>query len=451
MYCIPPILKEIAAKFSHVGKKVFLVGGAVRDMLRGIKAHDFDLATDALPEEVSSVFKRVFPTGITHGTVTVYFKGQQLEVTTFRTEIGYSDGRHPDMIHFTSSIEEDLSRRDFTMNAMALNILNGTLIDPFHGAADIQHNIIRCVGDPVERFNEDGLRPLRAVRFAAQLNFSIDSATLEAIPACIASVKKVSQERIRDEIDKIIDSQHPSTAFLLMEKTTLLALILPELAQCRGIEQKGFHRFDVLDHVLLACDYAAQHGYPHTVRLAALLHDSGKPLVREEQNGVWTFYNHEQKSAALAESLLNRLRYPHTVMHEVTHLIKNHMFHYEESWTDAAVRRFIIRVGVEHLTALYQLRFADAFATAKQHIPVDYLAPLTTHVEKILAESHCFSLKDLAINGNDLMQLGIEPGPNMGIILNELLETVISDPALNTFEQLKTIACRLKQRKFNAL
>jgi tRNA nucleotidyltransferase/poly(A) polymerase len=234
---IDPILKEAAKIFANSGKEVYLVGGAVRDLLRGGRAKDWDLATGALPEEVIAMFRRVVPTGIKHGTVTVHYRGREFEVTTFRAESSYSDGRRPDKVEFGVSVEEDLSRRDFTMNAMAYKLPSGPLTDPFGGKEDIKAGLIRCVGKAEERFAEDGLRPMRALRFASQLGFKVDGAALAAIPGALSLTAGVSPERLRDEIDKIVASPLPSAAFRLMEETGLLSLLLPELAECRGIEQ----------------------------------------------------------------------------------------------------------------------------------------------------------------------------------------------------------------------
>ncbi|MFQ3548033.1 MAG: CCA tRNA nucleotidyltransferase, partial [Termitinemataceae bacterium] len=255
-FLIHPVVLEVARLFTSHGKKVYVVGGAVRDMLLGKSAKDWDLATDAKPEEVQQIFRRVIPTGIKHGTVTILYKGLSLETTTFRIEGTYSDGRHPDTIKYAETIEEDLSRRDFTMNAMAIALPSLALIDPFGGRNDLQARCIRCVGKALERFLEDGLRPVRALRFAAQLEFSIEQGTLAAIPQALQVTAHVAAERIRDELDKIMGSTHPSIAFRYMDQTGLLSLILPELSQCKGIEQKGFHRFDVFEHLLRSCDAA---------------------------------------------------------------------------------------------------------------------------------------------------------------------------------------------------
>ncbi|MCL2192876.1 MAG: HD domain-containing protein [Treponema sp.] len=444
---IHPILREIAGFFNAHGKEACLVGGAVRDMLRGKKAHDWDLATNATPTEVKEIFRnlqprvKVIPTGIKHGTVTVLYKGRSVEVTTYRTETDYSDGRRPDQVHYAASIEEDLSRRDFTMNAVALRLPSGKRVDPFNGEADIKAKVIRCVGDPALRFAEDGLRPLRAVRFAAQLSFKAEEQTLAAIGGALETTAKVAAERVKDELDKVLASHEPSIAFLLMERTGLLKLLLPELAACRGVEQKGSHRFDVLDHSLMACDFAARKGCSAEVRFAALLHDVGKPGVLSfDEIGERTFHQHDAESARIAGNVLSRLRFPNAFIEQVCHLVAEHMFHYTDDWSDAAVRRFVVRAGRENLPALYQLRRADTFAKAGLEPPPSYLLPLIDRVEKILAENQAFSLRDLAVSGRDLMAMGIAPGKNLGKILNELLEAVLDDPGLNTRDKLLTIA-----------
>ena len=466
---IHPTVKEVTAIFTQAGKQVFLVGGAVRDLLRGRKSKDWDLATDAKPEEVIALFQKrktgpggekqkpffrsfVVPTGIKHGTVTVHFRDLIMEVTTFRSESSYSDGRHPDKVEFGNSIEADLSRRDFTMNAAAYMLPSGPLIDPYDGHADIKRSLIRCVGKPEERFSEDGLRPVRAMRFASQLGFSVDEKLLSAIPDSLGYTSMVAPERIRDELDKIIETDNPSTALLLMEKTELLKLLIPELAACRGIMQDringmGFHRFDVLDHSLMSCDFAAREKASHELRLAALFHDIGKPKTGQIDKDGWrTFYRHEKESSLLSRQILLRFRYPNAVINKVCHLVEEHMFNYDESWTDAAVRRFIIRAGEENLGDLYVLRRADVFGMAGEEPPRTLLLPLAKRVEKILAQSRALSLKDLAVSGKDLLAMDIHQGKRIGIILNELLEAVLDDPALNTKEKLLEITEKISSR-----
>jgi len=444
-----PILKEVASVFNAAGKEVYLVGGAVRDLLLGRDSTDWDLATNARPEEVMRLFKRVIPTGIKHGTVTIRHKGVSIEVTTFRTESDYSDGRRPDEVHYAATIEEDLSRRDFTMNAVAVKLPEGALIDPFNGQGDMHRKLIRCVGNAAERFSEDGLRPMRAVRFAAQLGFNLEKETLAAIRGSLSTTAKVAAERIREELDKTIASTSPQTGFVVMEETGLLGLILPELDACRGVEQKGYHRYDVLDHSLYACAYAARRGFSQDVRLAALFHDLGKPLVQKKgADGIWTFHNHERESVRLAEGIMRRFRYPNAVIEKVTRLIAAHMFFYEENWKDNAVRRFVIRTGEDLLPELFDLRTADTAGTAGFEPDPAALLPLKWRIESVLAKSSALSLKDLAINGNDLMAAGVKPGKHVGLILNELLEAVLDDPELNTRERLLEIAEHINRERY---
>ena len=439
----------------------------MRDLIQGKKAKDWDLATDARPEEVLALFQRrkapggggkaisfVIPTGIKHGTVTVHYKGLPMEVTTFRSESGYSDGRRPDKVEFGLSIEVDLSRRDFTMNAAAYGLPSGPLVDPFDGRRDIKKRLIRCVGSPEERFAEDGLRPMRALRFASQLGFSVDALSLAAIPGALPIAAKVAAERMRNELEKIIASDKPSIALRLMEKTGLLTLLIPELAACRGVKQErvggqGFHRFDVLDHSLLACDFAARQADATEVRLAALFHDIGKPVSEQvTDDGFRSFHRHEKESAKMTRDILSRFRYSNAVIDNVCHLIAEHMFHYDETWSDAAARRFVMRVGEETLPHLYALRRADTYAQAKKEPPPRLLLPLINRIEKVLAESRALSLKDLAVSGKDLITLGIPAGKRMGIILGELLEAVVEDPALNTREKLLEIAGNIHEQRY---
>ncbi|MDR2072846.1 MAG: HD domain-containing protein [Spirochaetaceae bacterium] len=445
---IHPLLREMAYIFTGAGKEVYLVGGAVRDIFLGRDSADWDLATNARPEEVMGLFKRVIPTGIRHGTVTVRHRGLSVEVTTFRTESQYSDGRRPDTIQYASTIEEDLSRRDFTMNAAAVRLPEGRIVDPFDGHGDIRRRLIRCVGRAEERFAEDGLRPMRAVRFAAQLGFDLEDKTLAAIPGALDTTAKVAPERLREELDKTIAAPMPQTGFIVMEETGLLKLILPELDACRGVEQRGYHRYDVLDHSLFACAYAAKKGFSTEVRMAALFHDLGKPAAarKDEERGIWTFYKHEQESVRLTEGILRRLRYPNAVIERVLRLIREHMFHYEETWNDAAVRRFIIRAGEDLIPCLLQLRLADSAGTLGIEPDPAILLPFRRRIEASLAKTGALSLKDLAVNGRDLMAAGVAPGRHVGIILGELLEAVVEDPDLNTREKLLEIAGNINKR-----
>ena len=442
---IPKEVRFIAEKLDQAGRKAYVVGGALRDhVMQRRVGNDFDMATDASPQEIIALFPRVLPTGIKHGTVTVLTGRHGVEITTFRLERGFSDGRRPDAVEFVADVEEDLSRRDFTMNAMALEVTTGRLHDPFGGREDIARRQIRSVGDPALRFAEDGLRPLRAIRFAAQLGFSIDADTLAAIPGAAATFRLVSQERVREELLKILLSPSPSTGLRLLESTGLLADVLPELLASRGCLQKGMHAFDVIDHLFLAADMAIDDP---DIRLAALFHDAGKPAASAPgEDGEPTFYNHERISANLAGQAMRRLKFPNDTIERVVHLVQNHMFNYTDAWTDAAVRRFLARVGVESVDGLFALRLADSAAirgTAPEPLALE---PFRKRIEAILAQSAAFSIKDLDVDGADLASIGVPKGPIMGKILRELLETVLDDPAQNERETLLRIAASLKAR-----
>lgn len=455
---IPTVLSKMNNIFEENGFNAYLVGGAVRDTLMKKDASDWDIATNATPEQVISIFRKVIPTGIAHGTVTVHFMGEQIEVTTFRLEEGYSDGRHPDKIAFASDIEEDLSRRDFTMNAIAVSLKDGTIVDPFDGKSDIKNKIIRSVGDALERFNEDGLRPIRAIRFASQLGFDIEKNTLQAISndKILEKTASISIERFRDELVKLLKSPKPSVGLKLMESTGVMKLFLPELLEGRDCIQndlRGFHVFDVLDHNLYSCDGAPS--YKINVRLAALLHDIGKPaskVVRSTEFGeINNFYNHEKYSEKIARNLLTRLRFSNNEINNVCHLIDNHMFHYEENWSDAAVRRFIVRVQPENIEDLFDLRLADMYGKYNMPIQIkesnacDLLIQFQDRIKNIQAENTAFTLKSLAVNGKDLMDVGIPSGKNIGKILNVLLETVLDDPNQNDKETLLNLAKNIYQ------
>lgn len=456
---IPVILQKMNNIFEKNGFKAYLVGGAVRDMFMNKEASDWDVATDATPEQVISAFKKVIPTGIAHGTVTVHFMGEEIEVTTFRIEQGYSDGRHPDKVSYASDIEEDLSRRDFTMNAIAVSLKDGSIVDPFNGKADIKNKVIRSVGNPLERFNEDGLRPIRAIRFASQLGFEIETNTLQAISneKVLQKTSTISIERFRDELVKLLKSPKPSVGLKLLESTNIMKLFLPELLEGRNCIQndvRGYHVFDVLDHNFYSCDGAPVHKV--NVRLAALLHDIGKPaskVVRVTDEGeIYNFFSHEKYSETIARKLLTKLRFSNNEINNVCHLIENHMFHYEESWSDAAIRRFVVRVKPENIEDLIDLRLADMYGKYNMPIQIkesnacDLLIQLQDRIKKIQEENSAFTLKSLAVSGKDLMEIGIPSGRLIGKILDSLLETVLDDPKQNSKDVLLNIAKKLYEQ-----
>lgn len=444
---LPPVIKEFGKPFTQAGYQCFLVGGTIRNRMMGLEMTDFDFATDATPEDVKKLFRKVIPTGIQHGTVTVLFKGHSFEVTTFRIESNYSNLRHPDQVHFTPDIFEDLKRRDFTVNAMALNLATNELVDPHDGRGDIARKIIRAIGDPVERFNEDGLRLLRAVRFMSQLDFDIEKNTLEAMSACATNIKKVSNERVRDELIKILLSNSPSRAFFLMEETGLLPLILPELSRSRGTGQKGQHLFDVFEHSVYSADGASKHALE--IPLAALLHDLGKTdTFKQGEDGIPVFHGHEQRSVELAHQILKRLKFPKALEEKVCHLIAHHMFNYEPAWTDAAVRRFLSRVNPRFIPDLFHLRRADSYGTNREHAGPEPLLSFQKRIEEVAAKDEALTIRDLKINGNDLFNVaGIPKGPVMGVILEFLLEAVLDDPSLNDSEKLLNLAVNFYENR----
>ncbi len=433
-------LKEFASVFEENGYLCFLVGGALRNYYAGIEPSDFDFATDATPEDIIRIFRHVIPTGIKHGTVTVLYKGAQYEVTTFRIESTYSNARHPDSVSYSSSIYEDLKRRDFTMNAIALDMNSGELIDPHEGIKDIKKELIRAIGNPEERFSEDGLRLMRACRFTSQLGFTIEENTLSAMEKTAKNILNVSMERIRDEIIRILGTDKPSRAFKIMERTGIMRYILPEFLECRGVEQKGFHDFDVLDHLYYSCDGA--RGADITVQLAALLHDLGKPgTLSMDNSGVNTFYNHDALSAELCGKILRRLKFPNNIIKKTCHLVRNHMFNYTEEWSDSAIRRFIARVGIDNIDDLFKLRMADQYGMKNRYADSTNLRIFAERIKSFLNKENAYSVKDLAVDGKILQEeLNIKQGPLIGKILSELLETVLDDPSLNTKDRLLKIA-----------
>jgi tRNA nucleotidyltransferase (CCA-adding enzyme) len=442
---VPPVVREFARVFRTAGFQCHLVGGAVRDILLGRPHTDFDVATDASPAQVIPLFRRVIPTGIRHGTVTVLFRGTTFEVTTFRTEADYTDGRRPDSVTFAPSITEDLSRRDFTINAIAYDLHADRVEDPHSGRADLRGKLIRAIGDPAGRFREDGLRPLRACRFAAQLGFTVDEPTLRAIPASLDILARVSAERVRDEILKVLESPIPSVGFGLMKETGILSVVLPELLEGDGVAQGSLHCYDVLWHSLYACDAAPAESL--VLRLAALLHDVGKPRTRGSgPDGRPTFYGHEKVSEEMARSILERLKLPNAVIRDTAHLVAHHMFNYQEEWSDAAIRRLVSRVGEESIRDIIALRRADQVGMCRENAAVfpQGLSEFAHRVDQVLGADRALTISRLAVDGGDVMErLGIPPGPKVGIILQELLQSVLEDPALNEKEKLLEIARKM--------
>ena len=434
---VPDHVFAIAKKLGEKGHRSWIVGGCVRDSILGKAVADWDLCTDARPDALMKIFPRAVPTGLQHGTVTVVMGGHHYEVTTLRGESTYSDGRRPDAVSFVDDITADLARRDFTINAIAADPTTGTLVDPFDGRKDIDRRSIRAVGKAFERFSEDGLRVLRAARFCATLEFDLDPDTFAAIGPTLDTFKKVSAERVRDEWVKTMKAKKPSRAFDVMRDSGIMAITCPELMEGVGMVQNKWHTFDVWRHGMACMD--ACHGDP-ILRIAALLHDVGKPRTRafSDKTQDYTFYDHDKVGAEIADPICERLRFSNDERSRIVHLVRHHLFHYD-NWSDAAVRRWIRRVGKDRIDDLMRLSEADLRGKAPE-VDAAILAPLEAlkaHVERILAEGAALSTSDLAIDGNVLIkEVGIKPGRIIGEILAHLLEEVIADPAVNTKDTL---------------
>lgn len=435
---------QIYKRLEGSGFEVFFVGGCVRNMLLDKKPKDWDLTTNATPEQLQAVFPDSFYDNA-FGTVGIPLPETQdlehpgvVEVTTYRTESSYVNHRKPEYVSWGKTIHEDLERRDFTINAMALKIDSASkIIDPFDGQKDLVNKIVKAVGNPNERFKEDALRLMRAVRFASQLSFSIEQETMKAIVADAHLIKHVSGERIRDELLKILASDHAYEGIMLLDATGILELILPELITGKGVSQERpgrHHTTDVFTHNVLSLKHTTSTD--PIVRLATLLHDVGKPTVRsEDENGLVIFYNHEVAGARIAKEICERLRLSKKQKEKVITLIRWHMFTVDEHITDSAIRRFIRRVGVDNVKDMMDLRIGDRLGGGTQ---VAESWRLKKFKERISAELNPpFSINDLVINGTDIMnELNIEPGPKIGKILQALFEEVDENLELNTRDYL---------------
>lgn len=440
---IPQEILEIYKKFEHAGFQMYLVGGSVRNILLGKEVKDWDFTTSATPEDMLQLFPNAFYDN-TFGTVGIPVlldnKQAVVEVTTFRTESNYTDARHPGEISWGTSIQEDLERRDFTINAIAYDLQKQELIDPFDGQKDLEHHIIRAVRNPQERFKEDALRLMRAVRFATQLSFVIEDETWKAMQEDAQLLPRISGERIRDELLKILASDYPYEGIMMLKNTNLLQYILPELLEGIGISQERpgrHHVYDVFEHNLFSLKFC-----PSTdpvVRFATLIHDAGKPRVQStDEHGLVIFYNHEVTGARMAYDICNRLHFSKKERQKVVMLIRWHMFTVDEHITDSAVRRFIRRVGVENVKDMIDLRIGDRLGSGipEERAESWRLKKFKERIEEQLQPAP-FSINDLAIDGNDIMQeLGIQPGRHVGQLLQKLFEEVDENLELNTREYL---------------
>jgi len=444
---VPERVRFICSILNQAGFEAWVVGGAVRDSILGREAHDFDVATNALPDRVVRLFSRVIETGIQHGTVTVMIENEGFEVTTFRGEGTYSDGRHPDSVRFLDSIIEDLARRDFTMNAVAYDPLTGKFCDPFGGVQDIECMLIRAVGSPEERFQEDGLRVMRAIRFMSTLGFSIEPRTLEGMAKIdsLASLAKVSVERVRDELFRIMGSKAPSRSMNAIVHTGVLDVILLEMRPMVGCTQNRYHSYDVWTHTMVTLDHCPDDN--PILRFGALFHDIAKPEVKgvHPVHGDATFYDHELVGAKKTDEILTRLRFSTEDREKIVHLVEHHFIRYEHEWSNSALRRWVRKVGLESVPTFCTLARADIagkgpIATVESENSV--IDDLENRVSRLqLTEVIPTSIKVLAIDGNDVMaHLGIGPGPRIGRVLESLLDAVTEDPELNTREKLLELA-----------
>lgn len=443
---VPDAVNLILETLHNAGFEACIVGGCVRDMFMGREPHDFDVTTSARPEQVRAVFDglmlpdgrkaKVFDTGIKHGTVTVLAGGGPVEVTTFRVEGGYSDGRHPDFVEFTGSLEEDLARRDFTMNALAWSSEDG-LADFFGGQEDIESGCIRAVGDADARFKEDALRILRAVRFASVLGFEIEQETEAAMVTNKELLTRISAERIQVELTKLLTGQ--GSGRIILKYADIIGTVIPEILAMKGFDQKNPHHiYDVLEHSAVAVDNIRPE--PH-LRWAALLHDTGKPeTFYEDENETGHFYGHAARSEEMARVIMRRLRFDNETTSKVVNLVKYHDLQIE--LTAKAVKRALNKLGEETFRDLILVKRADNLAQSQDFADrQQYYDELEKLLEQIIEENQCFSLKNLAIDGNDLIAAGITDGKTIGKMLKAALAEVIEGNLPNGKETLLAWAC----------
>jgi poly(A) polymerase/tRNA nucleotidyltransferase (CCA-adding enzyme) len=445
---IPEEVKSTIKKLNEGGFEAYIVGGCVRDLLRNREPDDWDIATNAKPEEIQKIFPKSFYSN-QFFTVTVETKSQdprlkEIEITTYRKEAKYTDKRHPDFVGFAKNLEEDLARRDFTINAMAIEIQNSKfkiqnenvkfkIIDPFRGQEDLKQKIIRAVGNPRERFSEDALRMMRAVRFEVTLgkDWKIEEKTAQAIKENSFWISKISKERIRDELLKIIMGERAAEGIESLRKLSLLKYIIPELEEGYGVSQNKHHIYEVYEHNLRSLDFAAKKNFNKYVRLAALFHDIGKPRVKKGEGPEATFYGHEIVGAKMTSQILSRLKFPKKEIEKITKLVRYHLFYYNPGEvSESSVRRLLLKVGSENIEELLQVRMADRIGSGVPKAEPYKLRHMRYVIEKVSQDP--ISVKMLKVNGNDVMKILKEkPGPKIGQILDILLGYVLDDPEKN--------------------
>ncbi len=436
---IPKEIKRVLDKIEKEGYEAYLVGGCVRDLFLKEKPKDWDIATDAKPDKIEKIFSKSFSNN-KFGTVTVVTDSKdsslkEIEITPYRIDEKYTDKRHPDKIRWAEKIEDDLARRDFTVNAIALK--GKEIIDPFSGQEDIKDRIIKAVRDPKERFSEDALRMMRAVRFATVLNFKIEKETEKAIKDNAPWLQAISKERIKDELMKIIMSERAAQGIDLLRELSLLEYIIPELEEGYGVSQNKHHIYSVYEHSVRSLDYAAKQGFNKYVRMAALLHDIAKPEVKEGEGEEATFYNHEVVGARMTAKILDRLRFSKKDTEKIVRLVRYHLFYYNVGEvSESSVRRLVRKVGLENMDELIQLRMADRIGSGVPKAKPYKLRHLEYLIEKVSRDP--ISVKKLKVSGRDVMNiLKIKPGPKIGEMLDILLGYVLSDPKKNNEKFLK--------------
>ncbi len=447
---IPKEVQHIADTLENRGFEAYLVGGCVRDLLIGKTPKDWDITTDAHPTEIESMFPETYLNN-DFGTVGVVNKETEdetlrvVEVTPYRTESEYSDARRPDSVSFGVSLEKDLERRDFTVNAIAYRLKNEKIVDLFEGESDIKHKRLRAVGKASERFREDALRMMRAVRLAVELDFVIEGDTMSAITENVANLGKISKERIRDEFIRILNSKQPMQGVIFLEKLGMLPFVAPDLLRGIGVEQNQAHAYDVYEHLLRTMQHAADKDWEFDIRLAGLYHDISKPETRRwsKEKNDWTFHGHEVVGAKVAKKALQDLKFPKERIDRITTLIRWHMFFSDpDQVTLSAVRRTIANVGQENIWDLLKLRRCDRIGTGRPKEQPFRLRKYTAMVEEALRDP--ISVKMLKIDGTRIMEItGEKPSKKLGDTLNALLEEVLEDPLKNTAEYLEKKALEL--------
>jgi len=435
---LPKGVSFIIKELNKNGHEAYVVGGCIRDVLIGLAPKDYDITTSADPEEVMRIFKKTIPTGLKHGTVEVVTTDGIYDVTTYRADGEYINSRYPTNVIFIDDLVEDLRRRDITINAMAYNTEKG-IIDPFNGTEDIRGRLIKAVGNPILRFKEDALRILRAVRLATTLNFNIEENTLLAIVETMDGLRFISVERIREELDRILLSKNPSRGISMLFQLGIMKYVLPELMSMAVFDQfNPHHDKDVLGHTLEVLEHVPDKLH---LRLAALFHDSGKPQTfTVDRNGVGHFYGHEERSVEIAEKALERLKYDNKTIHKVTKLISYHMVSTDMK-NELKMKKLINSLGQENINDLIELKIADFVSkpetSSKKLFDIN---AFRDRMNEIIQRKDPLTIRDLAVTGQDIMDLGIREGRKVGEILNSLLDTVLKEPRLNDKETLLTIA-----------